>query len=145
MKICSTCKTALDKPNIPIMSTYNGFKYPPFPTNPPLPRLDQVSERLISPRLPFMQIRRLRHVHGQFGIYGQVINVPVEVNTMVNALPRNIHEDHNIFVHIKRQIFHKSDFLQGYVNHSTLRKWLQFLITTPLYTHYGVTIDESFF
>lgn len=145
MKICSTCKTALDKNKIPTMSTFNGFKYPPMPTDPHLPPLDQVSERLISPRLPFMQIRRLRHVHGQFGIYGQVINIPVEVNTMVNILPRNIHEEHNVFVHIKRQITHKSDFLNGYVNHLTLRRWLEFLIPTPLYKHYGITVDESFF
>ena len=31
---------------------------------------------------PCMQIRRLRHVQGQFGIYGEIINVPVAVYTM---------------------------------------------------------------
>ncbi|GFW23111.1 hypothetical protein TNCV_3802121 [Trichonephila clavipes] len=35
-----------------------------------LPTLDLVSERLISPRIPFTQIRRLGHVLGQFGILG---------------------------------------------------------------------------
>ncbi|GFW20814.1 hypothetical protein TNCV_1050351 [Trichonephila clavipes] len=36
-----------------------------------LSTLDLVSERLISPRIPFMIIRRLRRVHGgQFGILG---------------------------------------------------------------------------
>ncbi|XP_049305794.1 uncharacterized protein LOC105227464 isoform X10 [Bactrocera dorsalis] len=64
--ICSTCKVSLEKQNIPILSWYNGFKYPEIPAQ--LPKLDLVTERLISPRLPFMQIRRLRLVHGQFGI-----------------------------------------------------------------------------
>ena len=41
-----------------------------------------MAERLISPQIPFMHIRRLRHVQGQFGIYGQIINVPVAVYTM---------------------------------------------------------------
>ncbi|GFU91557.1 hypothetical protein TNCV_2543231 [Trichonephila clavipes] len=41
-----------------------------------LSTLDLVSEILISPRTTFMQIRGLRHVHGQLGILGQVINVP---------------------------------------------------------------------
>lgn len=41
-----------------------------------------------------MQIRRLRYVNGQYGIFGQIINVRVEVNTMVKQLPRNIEDDH---------------------------------------------------
>lgn len=28
LKICSTCKSALDKNNIPNLSVYNGFHYP---------------------------------------------------------------------------------------------------------------------
>ena len=82
VKICSTCLTTIKKNRVPPLSVYNGFKYPPFPENLKNFPLDLVTERLISPRIPFMQIRRLRHVHGQFGIYGQVINVPIEVNTM---------------------------------------------------------------
>lgn len=62
-----------------------------------------------------MQIRRLRHVHGQFGIYGQVINVPIEVDTMVNRLPRNVDDDHCITVHIKRKKIHKSSYVYGIV------------------------------
>ncbi|GFX73281.1 ATP-dependent DNA helicase [Trichonephila clavipes] len=79
--LCNTCLNALNKNNIPIMAVYNGFKYPQFPSH--LPPLDILSERLISPRIPFMQIRRLRHVNGQYGILGQIINVPVDVDTMI--------------------------------------------------------------
>lgn len=100
LKICSTCKSALDKNNIPNMSVYNGFHYPKIPQH--LPKIDFITERLISPRIPFMQIRRLRHVQGQFGIYGQIINVPVAVDTMVRSLPRNINDEHCIYVHIKK-------------------------------------------
>lgn len=45
-----------------------------------------------------MQIRRLRYVNGQYGIYGQIMNVPVEVNTMVNLLPRHIEDEHCFYV-----------------------------------------------
>ena len=31
LKICSTCKSALDKNNIPHLSVYNGFHYPKTP------------------------------------------------------------------------------------------------------------------
>lgn len=143
LKICSTCKSALDKNKIPNFSVYNGFRYPEKPQY--LPTLDFVTERLLSPRIPFMQIRRLRHVHGQFGIYGQIINVPVTVDTMVNSLPRNINDEHSVYVHIKKKIIHKSSFVHGLVNIKSIKLWLQHLLTTPLYQHYKITVNKSFF
>ncbi|CAH2104203.1 unnamed protein product [Euphydryas editha] len=41
-KLCNTCVQALNKKNIPSMSTFNGFKYPDVPQH--LPPLDLVSE-----------------------------------------------------------------------------------------------------
>ncbi|GFW97881.1 helitron_like_N domain-containing protein [Trichonephila clavipes] len=145
VKVCSTCLKAINKNSVPLLSVYNGFKYPPFPQHLKNFPLDLVTERLISPRIPFMQIRRLRHVLGQFGIYGQVINVPIEVNTMVNSLPRNIDDDHSITVHIKRKKIHKSNYLCGIVNKRKIKAWLQHLKDSPLYTSYGITVDDSFF
>ncbi|GFU14265.1 ATP-dependent DNA helicase [Trichonephila clavipes] len=110
-----------------------------------LPTLDLVSEKLISPRIPFMQIRRLRHVRGQFGILGQIINVPVSVNTMVNRLPRNVDDDYCVNVHIKRRKIHRTSYLMGLVTKRTIKAWLQYLVATPLYRMYDVTIDDSFF
>jgi hypothetical protein len=127
------------------MAVYNGFEYPIIPNNLLNYPLDLVSERLISPRIPFMQIRRLRNIHGQCGIYGQIINVPVEVNTMVNSLPRNINDDHCIYVHIKRKKIHKSSLLHRLVNKRTVKEWLHYLVNTPLYRTYDITIDEQLF
>ncbi|GFU96500.1 ATP-dependent DNA helicase [Trichonephila clavipes] len=141
--LCNTCLNALNKNNIPIMAVYNGFKYPQFPSH--LPPLDILSERLISPRIPFMQIRRLRHVNGQYGILGQIINVPVDVDTMIKSLPRNVDDDYCINVHIKRKQIHKSSYLQGIINKRTIKTWLQFLLATPLYTMYEIKMDQSFF
>ncbi|GFX60827.1 ATP-dependent DNA helicase [Trichonephila clavipes] len=141
--LCNTCVNALNKNNIPIMAVYNGFKYPQFPSH--LPPLDILSERLISPRIPFMQIRRLRHVNGQYGILGQIINVPVDVDTMIKSLPRNVDDDYCINVHIKRKQIHKSSYLQDIINKRTIKTWLQFLLATPLYTMYEIKMDQSFF
>ena len=80
LKICSTCKSALYKNNIPHLSVSNGFHYAITPQQ--LPKIDLMAERLISPLISFIQIRRIRDVQGQFGIYGQIINVPVAVYTM---------------------------------------------------------------
>lgn len=56
---------------------YKGFNYP---LRPNLPELDLVSERLISRRLPLLQIQRLRCFQGQYGPTEQVNNVPVNAN-----------------------------------------------------------------
>lgn len=56
-RLCNTCRQSIDVGKIPFLSRTNGYSYPNHPTH--LPPLDPISERLISPRLPFMQIRRL--------------------------------------------------------------------------------------
>lgn len=144
IKICSTCFTAIQKRHIPPLSVYNGFKYPPLPDCLKDFPLDLVSERLISPRIAFMQIRRLRHVHGKYGIYGQVINVPIEVNTMVHQLPRQVDDDHAITIHIKRKKIHKSSDVYGIVTKRKIKVWLRYLKDTPLYKSYGVLVDDGF-
>lgn len=60
--VCQTCRCNLKQNKIPTMSKSNGFTYPIYPAE--LPPLDPITERLISPRLPFMQIRRLRFAAG---------------------------------------------------------------------------------
>ncbi|CAH2083798.1 unnamed protein product [Euphydryas editha] len=128
VQVCSTCKKAMDKGKIPLLSTYNDFSFPIIP--PHLPKLNLIEQRLVSPRIPFMQIRRLRHVNGQYGIYGQIINVPVEVNTMVNQLPRHIEDDHCFYVHIKKKLIHKTSYVHGLINKGHIKQWLDYLVTT---------------
>lgn len=93
LKACQTCRNSLKKGKIPTLAVSNGFSYPKFPSDVSLPPLDPITERLISPRLPFMQIRRLRFASGSYGIIGQVINVPVDVDQMVCSLPRQLEDE----------------------------------------------------
>lgn len=90
--LCKICTQSLSHNNIHNLSKYNGFRYPEIP--PHLPPLELVSERLISPRIPFMQIRSLRHVHGQRGIFGRIMNVPVSVNNISSNDTTNIVTPH---------------------------------------------------
>ena len=88
---CHTCYNSLKRGNIPRLAASNGFTYPPDPGN--LPALNSITRRLISPRIPFMQVRNLRYDTGRNSIVGQVINVPVDVQAMVSTLPRTLSED----------------------------------------------------
>ena len=111
--VCATCKDALTSGKVPVMSVSYGYRYPPQPAH--LPELNPVEERLIAPRLPFMSIRRLTHGNGQYGIKGQVVNVPIEVPTLVKCLPRNVPDDAAIDVHIKRRLGSKASYKRGLV------------------------------
>jgi hypothetical protein len=65
-----------------------------------LPPLDCRRKRLVAPRFPVMQFRRLRHQMGEFGIIDQVISVPVDVNNMVMTLPRQLEDDYSFNAHL---------------------------------------------
>lgn len=64
---------------------------------------------------------------------------------MVNRLPRNVDDDHCITVHIKRKKIHKSSYVYGMVNKRVVKVWLRYLLTTPLYMTYNITVDDNFF
>ncbi|XP_070386093.1 uncharacterized protein [Dermacentor albipictus] len=80
-EVCRTCMQTIRRNRIPNYSTTNGYAYPPKPAH--LPNIDLVSERLVSPRIPFMQIRRLLYSNsGQFAIRGPIVNVPLSRSTL---------------------------------------------------------------
>jgi hypothetical protein len=113
--VCNTCRRSLYSKKIPPLAKTHGFQYPPNPHG--FPNLDPISERLISPRLPFMQISSLRH-EGSYNIVGEVINTPVDVNNMVRQLPQQLNDDHafnvqfkllEFRIHNSRQHMHRSN------------------------------------
>ncbi|GFR24114.1 uncharacterized protein TNCT_369451, partial [Trichonephila clavata] len=62
-KPCATCRNSLDSEKVPTLSRSNGFVYRSKQHG--LPALDPISIRLVSPRLPFMRMRRL-HCDGSY-------------------------------------------------------------------------------
>ena len=65
-----------------------------------------LEERLILPRIPFLQVRELPS-GGQLSIHGNVVNVPADVNSTVSALPRPINESQTILIKLKRHLGYK--------------------------------------
>jgi hypothetical protein len=139
---CVMCRATLDRDPVPSLSSSNGFTYPPYRTH--LPPLVCISERLVAPRFPLMQIKRLRHQREGYGIMGQVINVLVDVNNMVTTLPKQLDDDYSFNVHLKRNLIHKRTYLQGCIKKATVKQWLEHLIKIPLYKHYNTEIDPTF-
>jgi len=95
--ICITCNSTLKKGRLPSCSKANKMG---FPYKPDVLNLTSLEERLISPRIPFMQIRELPR-GGQLSIHGNIVNVPTDVNSTVHCLPRPIDESQTIPIKLK--------------------------------------------
>lgn len=66
-----------------------------FPKKPAVLDLTPLEERLVSPRIPFMQIRELPR-GGQLLIHGNVVNVPSDVTQQcTHCLDRSV--NHKLF------------------------------------------------
>ena len=64
-----------------------------FPVKPECPNLTPLEERLISPCIPFIQIRKPPRGR-QLSNHGNVVNVPADVNSVIHTLSRPV-KKHN--------------------------------------------------
>ena len=111
--ICHTCMGAIRDGKVPKLSVANGMKWP---DKPPELDLHQLEERLISLRIPFMQIRELPR-GGQYSLKGNVINVPVDIQPTVSCLPRPMDENFTIAVQLKKKLSYKKWTLKKMLDH----------------------------
>ena len=102
-RICSTCHSNLSEGKLPACSKANKMQ---FPVKLDCLYLTPLEERLISPRIPFMQIRELPR-GGQLSIHNNVVNVPADVSSTVSTLPRPINESQTIPIKLKRRLNYK--------------------------------------
>ena len=87
--LCSTCHSNLSDGKLPLCSKATKMR---FPVKPECLNLRPLEKWLTSQRIPFMQIRNEFPRGGQLSIHGNVVNVPVDVNPVVNTLPRPVTE-----------------------------------------------------
>ena len=104
--ICSTCHSNLTEGKLPACSKANKMQ---FPKKTECLNLTPLEERLISPRIPFMQIRELPR-GGQLSIHGNVVNVPADVSSTVTTLPRPINESQTTPIKLKRRLSYKHHY-----------------------------------
>lgn len=136
--ICSTCHRALMKNKIPTQCVYNGLQLDPIPEQ--LSNLCALEARLVSQRLPFMQIFNLPK-GGQKGIHGPVINVPSRLTDIMTTLPRVATTTGLVPLQLKRKLKYKGHALYQCIQPQAVITALQYLLTTnPLYKN--ITVCE---
>ena len=105
-----------------------------FPEKPDvLKNLTPLEERLISPRIPFMQIRELPS-GGQLSIHGNVVNVPADVNSTVSVLPRPVNESQTIPIKLKRRLAYKHHYQFQNVRPSKVLEAARYLVRNSEYS-----------
>ena len=100
-----------------------------FPVKPQCLNLTPLEERLISPRIPFMQICELPR-GGQLSIHGNVVNVPADVNSTVSTLPRSIDESQTIPIKLKRRLSYKHHYQSQNVRPRKVLEAAKYLVKT---------------
>ena len=138
--ICNTCLSNIKQGKIPKLSVMNGMK---FPHKPPELNLGNLEERLISLRIPFMQIRALNS-GGQFSLKGSVVNVPTEIEPTIRALPRLENQSETIPVKLKRMKEFKHAVVTENVRpHAVMTALRTLLDTSALYKEANISVDEE--
>ena len=138
--ICTTCKTSLLKNKVPKLSVLNGMCWT---LKPKELYLHPLEERLISLRIPFMQVRELPRGR-QYSVKGNVVNVPVDIQPVVNALPRPFDENVTVAVKLKKKLSYKSCAFTENVRPLRVLVALHWLKRNSiLYKNTEVTIDEN--
>ena len=136
--ICRTCKTSINKCKVPKLSVANKCG---FPESRPELNLHPLEERLIALRIPFMQIKELPR-GGQFCLKGNVVNVPVKVNTTVFSLPRNLAQTQTVPVKLKRKLcYNKCEAVEN-VRPTKVIKALEWLVQNSM-LYKEIEIDKN--
>ena len=124
--ICFTCNSHLRSGKVSPYSKANKME---FPDKPACLNLTSLEERLISPRIPFMQIRELPR-GGQLSIHGGVVNVPADVGSTVNTLPRPLNDSQTIPIKLKRRLSYKHHYQFQHVRPHRVLEAIRYLVQT---------------
>ncbi len=137
---CSTCHSVSGKGKVPKLSLSNGLSYPVIPEE--LKELTALEERLTAPRLPFMMLRPLGWDR-QFGLKGNIVNVPVDVCETVKVLPRKMCESSVVHLALMRRMDYKLPYMFETIRPMKVYAACKYLVNTPLYKQEGITLSSE--
>ena len=140
IKLCVTCRKDIMSNKVPNLSLSNGLAFYEVPDC--LKVLTELEERLISPRIPFMVIRSLGFCK-QFGLKGNLVNVPMNVDTNVSVLPRSFSDTHTIQLKLMRQMKNKNAFMYETIRPKVVRTAVKYLVEQELYKDEGIVISHD--
>ena len=137
---CSTCIAHIRKQTYPKLNiNESNLRFPDIPDC--LKKLTPLAERCVAARIPFMKIEQANYA-GQLKIKSGIVNVPIDVSTAVNAIPRSVDETYVIEVSLMRKMAYKNPYLRERVRPADVWAAAEFLCQTPLYK--DITLNQDF-
>ena len=136
----TTCRKDIVSNKVPNLSLSNGLAFYEIPDC--LKTLTELEERLTSPRIPFMVIRSLGSCK-QFGLKGNLVNVPMNVDTNVSVLPRGFSDTHTIQLKLMRQMKNKNAFMYETIRPKIVHTAVKYLVEQELYKDEGIVISDN--
>ena len=140
IKLCVTCRKDIILNKVPNLCLSNGLAFYDVPDC--LKILTELEERLISPRIPFMIIRTLSFCK-QFGLKGNLVNVPMNVDTNVSILPRSFSDTYTIQLKLMRQMKNKNAFMYETIRPKVVHTAVKYLLGEELYKDEGIVISNE--
>ena len=140
--MCGTCHSNLKAGKLPTGAKANKMTFPK--KSDVLKDLIPLEERLISPRIPFMQVRELPS-GGQLSIHGNVVNVPADVNSTVSVLPRPINESQTIPIKLKRRFGYKHHYQFQNIRPTKVLEAAQYLVrNSEIFKNEGIQVMDNY-
>ncbi|CAF4125803.1 unnamed protein product, partial [Rotaria sordida] len=140
IKLCVTCRKDIMLNKVPNLCLSNGLAFYEIPDC--LKTLTELEERLISPRIPFMVIRSLGYSK-QFGLKGNLVNVPMNIDTNVSILPRTFSDTQTIQLKLMRQMKNKNAFMYETIRPKVVHTAVKYLVEQELYKDEGIVISND--
>ena len=137
---CAICSKDMMLNKVPTLCLSNGLVFYEIPDC--LKILTVLEERLTSPRIPFMVIRTLGFCK-QFGLKGNLVNVPMNIDTNVSILPRKFSDTHTIQLKLMRQMKNKNAFMYETIRPKVVHTAVKYLVEQELYKGEGIIISDD--
>ncbi|KAK3923892.1 Maturase K [Frankliniella fusca] len=140
-KFCKTCHHHILRGTISKLALCNGLEFPVV--DKLLLKLNRLEERLLAARHVFQTLWTGMGPDGQYKTKGGIVNVPVDVDTSVNVLPRAMEDTHMIHVRLARKLEYQHNYMSGIVRPKLLYKAAKVLVNKPLFIEEGIKLSSS--
>jgi len=145
---CSNCFKFLSQFMLPPLSL--GHEELVFPdVAPEIKGLNRIEERILAPRIAFIEIRS-NYVDLQLKSKGRIVNVPTDVQSNLNLLPRNYENLGVVMVKLKRRKSYKRNECVSTIRIEAIKAAAKILANSETFpyllkykTHYLFTFSES--
>lgn len=135
----------INKNQIPKLAANTNLQFREIPEC--LLKLTPLERIMCAPYIAFIKITELipSMLNSQLCSKGGIVNIPVEINTMLKVLPRNFNDMCLIQLALKRNLKYKTSYKCETISPARVCDALKYLIQTPLYVENDIKIDEEYF